>query len=85
MTSENVKRLYLHFCKLASGNFKARDFDSITPGKNEGDEDGRMSMGKLTSERIALIQSDALVAKLELEEKYPKIKELVPQEETNEA
>lgn len=86
MTLENVKRLYLHFSKLSDGNFKARDFDFVLPGKNDGDEEGRSAMGKLSPQRIDLIKSDALVCKLQIEEKYPNIKKLCSvKEEVEEA
>ncbi len=75
MTFDNVRKQHEHFSKLAQGDFTARTFDTTTAGKNEGDEEGNLRMGKLTAERISLIKSDALVAKLEIEEKYPQLKE----------
>ena len=83
MTQENIIRLHTHFSKLSEGDFTARDFDTETAAKNQGDEDGNMRMGKLSGERIALIKSDALVAKLEMEEKYPFLTDETTEEDTD--
>lgn len=65
MTLENVRKQYEHFCFLASGKFTERDFD-----QDLGDE-AKHIQGKMTQERIALIKSDALRNKEDLERKFP--------------
>ena len=78
MTKENLIKMHKHFSKLSKGDFTRRDFDTETESsctiEGEEQDGGRMNMGRLTPERIALIKSTALTNMLEMEEKYPYLK-----------
>lgn len=59
MTVETVKRLKEHFTRLAEGQFSERDFDDTIRANRPGEEEGRMSLGKMPEKRRSLIMSDA--------------------------
>ena len=65
MTQENILKLHEHFSKLAKGDFSKTDFNADY-GKG-----GSMTMGELTPEKRALIISDAISNKEEIERKFP--------------
>lgn len=70
MTSQNIERLYKHYSSLTEGKFTEKDFYFELKAADE-DNNGTTSMGKMSDERRNLIISDANVAKLDMEEKYP--------------
>ena len=80
MAFDNIKKLHAHFSFLAEGKFNERNFDYEIKAAEEEDN-GTMRMGKMGTERIALIRSDAQRHLMALEEKFP---ELAKKEEVKE-
>ena len=79
MTLANLKKQYKHLNFLIKGEFTAQDFNKEF---GDGEDGGFMHMGKLTTDRINLIISDAKKNLSELLKKYP---ELEVKEEVKEA
>ena len=73
MSYEYILEKYKRACNLIEGKFTERDFDSIVPAKNKGDEGGHTTMGKMSPQRKELIMSNALRRKLDIEEKFPQV------------
>ena len=70
MTKETIQKLYKHFSFLTKGQFTAQDFNKEF---GDGEDGGFMHMGKLTSDRIALIISNAKDNLKELVKKFPEL------------
>lgn len=85
MTKANLLKLHTHLSFLASGKFNERHFDYEVSAEDP-ENSGSMRMGKMSSQRVDLIKSDALRHKQAMEEKHPflvdpKAQEVVEPEE----
>lgn len=83
MSKETLIKLHKHFSFLVNGKFDQQDFKQKFDGKNE-DDGGYINMGRITRDKRALIISDAKRNLLEMEEKYPSLKEVKEVKEVKE-